>query len=340
MDDELNGFHVLVTGASGFTGSWLVRRLVGLGAKITALSDSGSATVGIWPNPSPFEAAVHKDQICEVIGSVLDYDLLLRLIRGRNIDSVFHLAGLSTVGAAEVSPALAFDINSQGTLNVLEACRISTKPVRRIIVASTDKVYGDAESLPSSEGSPLKGLRPYEASKICADLIARSYANSFGLPIVVARLANVYGGGDYNWSRLVPNSIQRMLKGRRAIVKVPPGGHFKRDFLYVSDLMDAYLALFRYAVRADAPVRAFNIGTGQAWTASDIVRLIACAMGRGDLQPEFVRSADDHGEILHQQVTIEAAQTLLGWSPKHSLEEGIANTVQWYSRYLPMGDRE
>jgi CDP-glucose 4,6-dehydratase len=317
--------NILVTGASGFTGSWLTRRLLLEGAKVITLRPDGDPE-------SPFVQDGLIDEVTCVRGTILDYDLLLRTLGDHGVDSVFHLAGVSVEGKAHEDPRTSFDVNIRGTYNLLECCRIRSDTVKRVVVASSDKVYGDSPTLPYTEDLQLRGTYPYDVSKSCADMIARSYYDTYRLPVTVARFANIYGGGDLNWSRLVPNTIRRLFRNERPLVRSPDRDTYKRDFLYIKDQVEAYMALLGGMARPEVHGLAFNFGLGSCISVEQVVAKIRKIMNREDLHPIFEPS--DHGEIVQQQLSCERAARYLGWMPTYPLDEGLAETVDWYTRHL------
>ncbi|MBW4562756.1 MAG: GDP-mannose 4,6-dehydratase [Mojavia pulchra JT2-VF2] len=325
MNNILREHRVLVTGASGFMGSWLAKYLLDQGATVTTI-------LADWNPNSYFMRSGIFQRVQNVIGSIEDYNLLEKLIGDRGIDTVFHLAAVSVEGLAFEKPRLAFEINIRGTYNVLEACRVHSDVVKRIVVASSDKAYGDSPVLPYTEDLPTVGKNPYDASKSCADMIARTYSHSYGLPVAVGRFGNIYGGGDLNLNRLIPNTIRRLLKNEPPIVRVPTQGSFMRDFLYVKDAVNSYVAMFKGLENPDVHGEAFNFAMGGSWTVLEIVQKIQRIMNREDIEPMLVPQT--HGEIWHQHVSTQKAQKVLGWTPYYSFDEGLRETVEWYVEFL------
>lgn len=325
--------NILVTGAAGFTGSWLTQHLLDVGASITTLQHEVS------PH-SIFARDGLAERVRVVRGSILDFDLLVRVVAEHRIDTVFHLAAVAVEHQAYHGPTPSFEVNIRGTYYLLEACRRNAGTVRGVIVASSDKAYGDAPCLPYREEMPVQGMNPYDVSKACADLIGRSYHHSYGLRVAVARFANVYGGGDLNWSRLVPNTIRRLLVGEPPVARFPPAGEFKRDFLYVKDQVRAYSHLLAHMDRPDVHGQAFNFGTGQCLAVRDVIATIQRLMRCEHVAPRAELS--EHAEILHQQLASEKARRVLGWVPEYSLEKGLSETIGWYEglvRGTPPGPR-
>jgi CDP-glucose 4,6-dehydratase len=317
--------NILITGATGFTGSWLTERLLKDGASVAIL------LVDSNPDIIFFRKGL-SEQVHTIPGSILDFDLLARTVAQLRIDTVFHLAGVSVEGLAHHDPIQAFEVNIRGTYHLLEACRLNARTVSKVIVASSDKVYGDNPDLPYRETMPLLGNHPYDVSKACADMLARSYHHNYGLPVAVARFASIFGGGDLNFSRLVPNTIRRLLQGEPPIIRKPQSDVFKRDFLYISDQVRAYIALFHAMDRPAVWGQAFNFGMGRCLAIPDVVAGIQRLMGLENIVPR--EEPAQHGEILRQQVLCEKANRELGWSPVYSMQEGLTETIEWYRQYF------
>ncbi len=318
---------VLVTGATGLLGSWLCEALVARGAEVVAL-------VRDLVPQSRFFVGASGSRCTTVFGDLRDGRLIERVLAEYEIDAVFHLGAQTIVEHALRDPANTMRSNVEGTWEVLDACRRSGRPAR-IVVASSDKAYGSQPDLPYQEHHPLRGRHPYDVSKSCADLIAQSYAATFGLPVAITRCGNLYGGGDLNYSRLVPGTIRSALRGQRPVLR--SDGTLIRDYLYVEDAALAYIAL---AERAHEPGIA-----GEAWNYSNELQLTATAMtmrvlaacGRTDLQPD-IRGEAVH-EIAHQYLSAQKARERLGWSPDYGLDEGLRRTVAWYRGHLGGSDR-
>lgn len=317
--------NVLVTGGTGILGSWLTIALVDRGANVVGLifDEDPRSQLG----RSGYDRRIHR-----VYGSVTDYTLMERVLNEYNIETVFHLAAQSLVGAANRVPLSTFETNIQGTWTLLEAARRSPC-VGRMVTASSDKAYGDQETLPYAETAPLQGRHPYDVSKSCADLIALSYAETHGLPVCVTRCGNIYGGSDLHWNRIVPGTIRSVLHGERPLIR--SDGTLTRDYLYVKDIVAAYILL---AERMDDPAihgEAFNFGMNDPKTVLEIVDTICCVAGRQDLQPIVLNEATH--EIQHQYLDSTKANRLLGWKPGWSLEEGLRETLAWYRDFLRIG---
>jgi CDP-glucose 4,6-dehydratase len=325
ISNVLRDRQVLVTGASGFMGSWLTKHLLEQGATVTTL-------LADWNSDSYFVRSGMVHQVTNVVGSIEDYDLLEKVIDDQGINTVFHLAAVSVEGRAFEKPRQSFDINIRGTYNVLEACRSHPDLVQRVVVASSDKAYGDSPVLPYTEDLPTLGKHPYDVSKSCADLIAQSYHHSYGLPVAIGRFGNIYGGGDLNWTRLIPNTIRRLLRNERPLVRMPAQGDFMRDFLYIKDAVNAYISMLEGLESPEVHGEAFNFAVGGSWTVLEVVKKIQQLMNCEDIEPLILNQ--DHGEIWHQQVSTEKAQKILGWTPRYSFEAGLTETVEWYLKFL------
>jgi CDP-glucose 4,6-dehydratase len=307
----------LVTGGLGFVGAWLCRELLGRGQRVVSLDraaregrPSGLALLGI------------EDQVVEAEGDLLDPDLLARTLASHQVSVVFHLAAQTIVGTAATSPAPTFETNVRGTWTLLEACR--EQAVERVVVASSDKAYGTHDDLPYREDFALRPTAPYESSKAAADLIARSYWHSYGLPVAVTRFANVYGGGDTNFSRLIPEAVSAALDGRRPVLR--SDGSPERDFLYVEDAARAYLAIADALDRDEVRGQAFNAGGGRPHPVGEVVELIARLAGTG-VEPDVRGTGTPAGEIDRQYVDPAKIRELVGWEPEVDLEEGLRRTI-------------
>jgi CDP-glucose 4,6-dehydratase len=315
----------LVTGASGLLGSWLTRHLVGVGAQVVCLLRD-------WVPQSDLMRGGLIRRITGVRGDVRDQVLLERILGEYEIDTVFHLAAQTIVGVANRNPGSTFETNIGGTWSLLEACRRSPK-VSAIVVASSDKAYGDHAQLPYDESTPLQGRHPYDASKSCADLIAQSYAVTFDLPVAVTRCGNLYGGGDLNWNRLVPGTIRSVLRGERPVIR--SDGTLIRDYFYVEDGAGAYLLLAE-KLRDDGTLRgeAFNFSNELQLNVLDMTRRLLGVMDSG-LEPLILNEVKH--EIQHQYLSAAKARQRLGWSPSLTLDEGLGRTVEWYREFLNDG---
>ncbi len=314
-----SGRTALVTGAEGFIGSWLAERLLDEGAEVVALRRDR-------PAHSRLRIDGILDRCDEAGGDLASHDELHRVLNEYGVTDVFHLAAQAIVAVANRSPLSTFETNVRGTWNLLEAARLAPT-VERVVVASSDKAYGEHEDLPYREDAKLQPRFPYDTSKAAADLIARSYAATYGLPVAVTRLANVYGGGDFNFSRLVPDTIRAIIAGERPVIR--SDGTPERDFIYVEDAVDAYLAICEGI--DDEPNRglAFNAGAGRPWPVLEIVRTLLDVAG-SDLQPDVQGSGTPAGEIDRQYLDSSLIKERLGWEPRWGLRDGLAATYEWY----------
>lgn len=315
--------RVLVTGATGLVGSWLCARLLKEGASVVVL-------VRDWDPQSELLRGGAIRRCSVVSGRLEDYADVERAINEQEVDSVFHLGAQTIVGTALRSPLPTFEANIRGSYHLLEACRVHGGLVRRIVVASSDKAYGDVAVLPYTEAMPANGRHPYDVSKSCTDLLAMTYAVTYGLPLAIARCGNIYGGGDLNWSRIVPGTIRSVLGG--AAPRLRSDGSHTRDYLYVEDVVDAYLALGEACGREEIRGEAFNFSPEKPLSVLEITRAVLAALGRPDVVPEILNNA--RAEIQDQYLDASKAQRLLGWKPAWSLEAGLEATVAWYRAYL------
>jgi CDP-glucose 4,6-dehydratase len=312
----------LVTGATGLLGSWLVKRLVEARADIVCL-------VRDWVPQSEMIRTGLLDHVKIVRGDIRDHAVLERLLGEYEVDTVMHLAAQTIVTIANRNPLSTFESNIAGTWTVLEACRRSPK-VKQIVIASSDKAYGDQDNLPYREDAPLQGQHPYDVSKSCADLIARTYATSYDLPVIITRCGNFYGGGDLNWNRIIPGTIRSVLRGQRPIIR--SNGQYIRDYFYVEDGAAAYMLLAEeMAARPELCGEAFNFSNEIQVTVHELVDMILRLMDC-PLQPEILDQTSN--EILHQYLSAEKARTRLGWRPLFTLEEGLSRTVDWYRDFF------
>jgi len=313
---------VLVTGGTGLLGSWLVPRLLDAGANVVCL-------VRDWVPQSELVRSRHIEQVNTVRGDIADRDLIERALGEYEVEVVFHLAAQTIVGIANRNPLSTFSTNIGGTWNILEACRRSPK-VASIVVASSDKAYGDQEHLPYDETMRLQGRHPYDVSKSCADLLAQTYAATYNLPVAITRCGNFYGGGDLNWNRVVPGTIRSVLRNERPVIR--SDGKFVRDYFYIEDGAAAYMMVAeRLASDPSLRGQAFNFSNESQISVLEIVDFILRKM-KSSLQPEILNQASH--EIRHQYLSAERARTVLNWHPKFTLDSGLDRTVAWYREFL------
>lgn len=312
--------RAIVTGGRGFVGAWLCRALLDRGVEVTSFDRRSKRE-----KPSTLAMIGIEEQIDEQVGDLIDGELLGSLIRDREIDSVFHLAAETIVGTVQADPVAALDTNVRGTWTLLGAA--TEAGVERFVFASSDKAYGAHESLPYREDYALQPTAPYEASKAAADLIARAWWPSYGLPIAVTRFANIYGGGDLNFSRLVPETVCGAIDGRSPVLR--SDGSPVRDLLYVEDAAAAYLAIADNLGRDQVRGEAFNAGGERPYGVLEIVETITRLAGTG-VEPEIRGTGNPEGEIDRQYLDATKIRELCGWSPAVSLEDGLARTIAWY----------
>jgi CDP-glucose 4,6-dehydratase len=322
----LSGFWrdrpTFVTGGTGLVGSWLVGRLVEAQADVVCLMRDHVPQ-------SELQRRGLLNRVKVVHGDVCDQALLERVLGEYEINTVIHLAAQTIVGIANRNPISTFETNIRGTWALLEASRRSPT-VKGIVLASSDKAYGDQEKLPYDEGAPLQGQHPYDVSKSCADLIAKAYAVSYRLPVAITRCGNFYGGGDLNWNRVVPGTIRSVLRSDRPVIR--SDGSFVRDYFYVEDGAAAYMLLAeRLADNPDLRGEAFNFSNESQVTVIDIVRRILRLMG-SDLEPDIRNEATN--EIRCQYLSAQKARRLLAWAPLFDLDEGLRRTIAWYRANL------
>ena len=314
--------NTLVTGASGFLGSYVVEELVKKQANVIA----------IVRDQVPKSRLIHEkiDQnITTARGDIRDYFFVKRILNEYEINSVFHLAAQTIVPIANRSPISTFESNIKGTWNILEACRDS-ELVNEIIVASSDKAYGAKDQLPYYETDPLNAMHPYDLSKTFTDLLAQSYFETYGLATGITRCGNLYGGGDLNFNRIVPQTIRSLLYDQNPEIR--SDGTFTRDYFYVEDAANSYITLAEQLLSKKLQGEAFNFGTGNQVSVLDLVNLMIKISKKSNLKPEIKNTAK--GEIKDQYLSCEKAEKILKWKPSHSLEEGLSKSYQWYKRWF------
>jgi len=311
---------VLITGGTGFLGSHITKRLVGNVESVTIV------TTDIRQQTTLKSLGVDVDKINLVKGDVRDFDFLRLLFNEYEFDTVFHLGALSEVKKCQPDPKLAFDVNVGGTVNVLEACRMYGK-VKAVVVSSSDKAYGNGQ-VPYVEGQSLNGVGTYEVSKSATDLIARSFYSNYDVPVVVTRCSNLYGGGDMNFSRVIPNNINKILNGERPMIW-KGSEKSTREFLYIDDAVDAYLSLVENITKTKG--EAFNIGSNEVITIGELLNLLLTKMD-SNLKIKYVEK--DFPEISHQYLDSSKIKKHTGWKPETSLQNGILKSIKSYKEIL------
>jgi CDP-glucose 4,6-dehydratase len=318
--------NVFVTGASGLLGSWMTRALLARGANVVVLMRD------VVPR-SELMLSGNADRVTQVSGDLGDYFTVLRAINEYEIETVLHLGAQTIVGTASRSAFSTFESNIRGTWHVLEACRACSKLVKRVLVASSDKAYGSHAKLPYNEDTPLQGRFPYDVSKSCADLLSISYFETHRLPVGITRCGNLFGGGDLNWSRIVPGTIRSALRGERPVIR--SDGKFVRDYFFVEDAVEAYLHFAEQLDRPELHGQAFNFGNETPITVLEVVSKILSVMDALELQPVILNEASH--EIREQYLDCTKARRLLDWRPRFSIEDGLQRTVEWYRGFLGAG---
>ena len=316
------GRRVLVTGATGLVGSWLVPALLERGADVVALVRDADPQ-------SELIRSRTIDRIAVVNGLVEDLGSVERALVHHRVDTVFHLAAQTQVRAAYRAPFETFESNVRGTYTLLEACRRHRDAVERIVVASSDKAYGEAVVLPYTEDTPLDAIFPYDTSKLCGDFIARSYFRTYSLPVTIARCGNIYGGGDLNWDRIVPGTVRSLLAGQRPLIR--SDGTLVRDYVYVKEVVSAYLDLAGQVHRDEVKGQAFNFSAAKPLSVLELVEALVKAAG---VRLEPVVEGRHVAEIQAQFLSSERARRVLGWEARFPMEQALAETVEWYRSFL------
>ena len=314
--------RVFVTGATGFVGSWLVKDLLASGAYVVALVRDSDPQAEFYRSGDYRRTTI-------VQGALEDFKTLERAIVEHEINTVFHLGAQAIVGVAHRAPLQTFEANIRGTYNLLEACRQHRDLVECVVVASSDKAYGTKQQLPYTEDMALEGRQPYEVSKSCADMVTQSYHHTYGLPIAIARCGNIYGGGDLNWSRIVPDAIRSCLRGVPLVIR--SDGTFVRDYIYVKDVTNAYMLLAQQITDPEVKGQAFNFSPGRAVSVLELVESIHQLMNC-TVKSRVMNATQ--GEIHSQYLNSSKANQVLNWRPHYDLEAGLAETIEWYRGYL------
>lgn len=313
---------VFVTGCTGLLGSWMCKELINRHTSVVGL-------IRDWVPESALINERYIDKINIVRGDVADFYTVERVMNEYEVDTVFHLAAQTIVEIANRNPLSTFETNIKGTWNVLEASR-RAPTVKKIIIASSDKAYGDQPVLPYHENTPLQGSHPYDVSKSCADLIAKTYHTTYGTPVCITRCGNFYGGGDLNFNRLVPGTIRALVNDEQPVIR--SDGSYIRDYFYIEDAVHAYLHLAEKMDDANIHGEAFNFSNELQITVLELVKKIISLMGKKNVQPEVLGTA--RNEIIHQSLSAEKARKMLNWTPKYTLDEGLKRTIDWYKNFL------
>ncbi len=312
-----------MTGATGVVGAWLVKNLVAGGARVVALVRDADPQSELYRSGAVARVSV-------VNGALEHFGTVERALNEHEVDTVFHLGAQTLVPTAYRYPLPTLEANIRGTYHVLEACRLHGQLVRRVVVASSDKAYGEHADLPYTEDMELRGRHPYEVSKTCADLIAQAYHHTYRLPVAIVRCGNVYGGGDLNWSRLVPGVIRAFLRGERPVIR--SDGTYVRDYTYVKDAVRAYLRVAECLEDEGVRGQAFNFSGEAPVTVLRLTETLQELMGCRHLAPDIRATAA--AEIRHQQLSTAKARKVLGWRAVHTLEAGLRETIEWYRTFL------
>jgi CDP-glucose 4,6-dehydratase len=313
---------VFVTGCTGLLGSWLCKELIARKANVIGL-------IRDWVPRSVLINDNYINNMNIVRGDLSDFSTIERALNEYEIDTVFHLGAQTIVEIANRNPLSTFETNIKGTWNILEASR-RVPTVKKIIMASSDKAYGDQPVLPYSEDTPLQGTHPYDVSKSCADLLAKTYHTTYGTPVCVTRCGNFYGGGDMNFNRVVPGTIRSLVNDEQPIIR--SDGSYIRDYFYVEDGVNAYLHLAEKMENKNIHGEAFNFSNELQITVLELVKKIISLMGKENIEPNVLGIAKN--EIRHQYLSAKKAREMLGWSPKYTIDEGLGRTIQWYSKFL------
>lgn len=325
MEDMVKPFWtdrpVFVTGATGLLGGWLVEGLLYLGAHVVCLVRDEV------PKSILVSSGMTKDVVI-IHGDVCDRDLLERALAEYEIETVFHLAAQTIVTIANMNPMSTFETNIGGTWKMLEACNRSRK-VKQVIVASSDKAYGENNLPPYHEDQRMDGSYPYDVSKSCADLLARAYAKTYDMNVTVTRCANFFGGGDLNWNRIIPGTIRSILRGQAPVIR--SDGKYIRDYLYIENAVDAYVSLAEQMDKQSLQGQAFNFSNNRQITVSDLVKTIMRLMD-SELQPAILDAVSN--EIHDQWLNCTKAKDVLHWYPRLTMEEGLLRTIAWYKEFL------
>ena len=322
---EWKNSNVLITGVTGFVGTWLAKDLIGRGANVVAFVRDEI------PN-MPLRTMEIYDKLGAIVsGDVVSFGSVKRVFSEYGIDTCFHLAAQTIVGVAKSSPTITFNVNIRGTWNILEAARTS-ETLKRLVIASTDKVYGEPVKLPITEDHPLLAAYPYDASKACVERLAKTFFTTYGLPVAMTRCCNIYGGGDLNFSRIIPGTIKSIIFDQNPIIR--SDGTPVRDFIHVKDASAAYVLLAENMGKAGINGEAFNFGSNSPINMLDLTKKIIEVSGHTHLKPDVQGTKKPDAEIDEQYLSNEKAKKVLGWEPKLDLETGLKETIKWYEDYF------
>ncbi|MBL4588256.1 GDP-mannose 4,6-dehydratase [Candidatus Babeliales bacterium] len=319
---------VFITGATGLLGPWIIKKLCSYGARVVVL----------LRDLDPWSLCAQEnllEYVTVIQGDLLDYHLLLRILNEQEIETIFHLGAQAIVGHANRSPISTFKSNIEGTWNLLEACRLSPW-IKEVVLASSDKAYGEQKTLPYTEDMSLQGIHPYDVSKSCTDLIAQSYAKTYKVPVAITRCGNFFGGGDLHFNRIIPGTIYSLLHHERPVIR--SDGTLIRDYIYVKDVVDGYLTLAEQLQEKELAGQAFNLSTDKPLRVIDVVRAIIDRMGISDLQPIITNRASN--EIPAQHLSSKKARDVLQWSPQWGFDKGIQETIIWYTDHFMQAEKK
>lgn len=325
--NTLDNSKVFITGGTGLLGSHLTKALIDSGAEVVALVRDSVPRSLFYSKAPGWDLA---SRIVTIRGEVENYSLLERILNEYEIDTVFHLAAQTLVGNANRNPIATFKANIEGTWNILDACRVHRDRIKRVVVASSDKAYGNLAGEAYDESYPLNGDHPYDVSKSCSDLIASSYYKSYGLPVAITRCGNFFGPGDLNFSRIIPGTIRDVLQNKRPVIR--SNGQFIRDYIYAGDGANAYMTLANQMINGKFSGEAFNFSYGLRLKVTDVVSAVLKQMKREDLQPEILNQASN--EIPIQCLNSDKAKRLLGWKPMLGFDAGLQKTISWYTDFF------
>lgn len=328
MKDFWQDRRIFITGCTGLLGSWLTKTLVERNAEVIGL-------VRDLVPKSNLNWSGFTDKINIVRGELEDYPTLERTLNEYEIDTVFHLGAQTIVSIANRNPISTFESNIKGTWNLLEACR-RTDTISRVLVASSDKAYGEHEKLPYDETFSLRGSHPYDVSKSCVDLLSVTYNKTYSLPVCITRCGNFFGGGDLNFNRIIPGTIRAVINNEKPVIR--SDGTFIRDYIFVLDAVEAYLLLAEKMDDKSIHGEAFNFSNEIRMTVIEVVQKILKLMDREDLQPEILNTV--RGEIKHQYLTAQKAREVLSWKPRYTIEEGLSETIEWYQEFFKERKRD